>query len=254
MGISKGDDVMETKLTKIGKIKLNPDNPRIVDDEKFNKLVNSIKEFPQMLDIRPIVVNADMMVLGGNMRLKACKEAGLKEVPTIKAKDLTEEQQREFIIKDNVGFGTWDWELLSAEWNTELLGEWGLELEFTFDSFDDDSYTKKIDAPKYEPSETKPNLKELVDTDKTDELIDNINKADIASNVKEFLIKSAQRHTVFDYSKIADFYTHSDKYVQELMEESALIIIDFKKAIAQGYVNINQEITDKYIEEYGNEA
>lgn len=99
---------MEVKQIAIGKIKPNPDNPRLIKDDKFKKLVKSIKEFPEMLHLRPIVVNADIMVLGGNMRLKACQEAGLKEVPVIKAEDLTSDQQREFIIKDNVGFGEWN--------------------------------------------------------------------------------------------------------------------------------------------------
>ena len=93
---------MQTTLTKISAIKPNPNNPRIIKDDKFAKLVTSIKEFPKMLELRPIVVNDDMIVLGGNMRLKACKEAGLKEVPVIKASELTEAEQREFIIKDNV--------------------------------------------------------------------------------------------------------------------------------------------------------
>lgn len=115
-------------MIAIGKIKSNPNNPRIIKDEKFAKLVNSIKGFPKMLELRPIVVNDDMIVLGGNMRLKACKEAGLKEVPVIKASDLTEEQQREFIIKDNVGFGEWDWEMIANEWDAEQVAEWGLDI------------------------------------------------------------------------------------------------------------------------------
>jgi len=119
---------MKSTLTKISAIKRNPNNPRILKDDKFAKLTQSIKDFPQMLEIRPIVVNDDMVVLGGNMRLKACKEAGLKEVPVIKAKDLSEEQQREFIIKDNVGFGDWDWDLLANEWDTDLLDDWGLDI------------------------------------------------------------------------------------------------------------------------------
>jgi DNA modification methylase len=109
-------------------IKPNPNNPRLVKDDKFAKLVQSIKDFPQMLDIRPIVVNKDMIVLGGNMRLKACKEAGLKEIPIIKAEDLTEEQQREFIIKDNVGYGEWDWDLIANEWDAAQLNDWGLDI------------------------------------------------------------------------------------------------------------------------------
>jgi hypothetical protein len=116
------------KTVKISEIKLNPNNPRLIKDDKFKKLVQSIKDFPEMLDIRPIVVNSDMIILGGNMRFKACKEAGLKEVPIIIADNLTEEQQREFLIKDNTSGGEWDFEMLANEWDNEQLEEWGLDL------------------------------------------------------------------------------------------------------------------------------
>lgn len=119
---------MNTIKVKLSQIKNNPNNPRIIKDDKFQKLVRSIQEFPQMLELRPIVVNDDMIVLGGNMRLRACKEAGLKEVPVIKASQLTEEEQRAFIIKDNVGYGEWDWEMVANEWDSELLIEWGLDV------------------------------------------------------------------------------------------------------------------------------
>lgn len=112
----------------INTVKANPNNPRIIKDDKFAKLVKSINEFPQMLKLRPIVVNDDMVVLGGNMRLKACKEAGLKEVPIIKASELTEQQQKEFILKDNVGYGEWDWSDLANNWDSEQLEEWGLDI------------------------------------------------------------------------------------------------------------------------------
>ena len=124
---------MKTITAKIKDIKTNPNNPRYIKDEKFKKLVESIKDLPEMLKLRPIVVNEDMVVLGGNMRLKACQKAGLKEVPIIKASDLTPEQQEEFIIKDNVGFGSWDWDTLANEWDEEKLTDWGLELFFDGD-------------------------------------------------------------------------------------------------------------------------
>ena len=119
---------MKITITPISSIKPNPNNPRLIKDDKFKKLVKSIEEFPEMLNLRPIVINADNIVLGGNMRLKACKEAGLKQVPVILAEDLTEEQQKQFIIKDNVGFGEWDWEDLANNWNAEELSEWGLDI------------------------------------------------------------------------------------------------------------------------------
>lgn len=119
---------MKIEEVKIGVVKLNPNNPRLIKDDKYEKLLRSIREFPEMLQLRPIVVNDDMVVLGGNMRLKACKEAGLKTVPIIKASELTEEQQREFIVKDNVGYGEWDWEMLANEWESEKLEEWGVDV------------------------------------------------------------------------------------------------------------------------------
>jgi DNA modification methylase len=115
------------ELKKISDIKLNPNNPRLIKDDKFKKLVQSIKDFPEMLNIRPIVVNKDMIILGGNMRYRACKEAGIKEIPVI-ITDLSEEKQREFLIKDNTSGGEWDWDMLANEWDTEELIEWGLDI------------------------------------------------------------------------------------------------------------------------------
>jgi len=119
---------MQVTKVKINSIKTNPKNPRLIKDDKFKKLVNSIKEFPQMLELRPIVVDENNIILGGNMRHKACIEAGLKEVYIVQAKDLTELQKDEFIVKDNVGFGEWDWDILANEWDTEKLNDWGLDL------------------------------------------------------------------------------------------------------------------------------
>jgi len=113
---------------KINSIKTNPKNPRLIKDDKFKKLVKSIQEFPQMLELRPIVVDENNIILGGNMRYKACIEAGLKEIYILKAEDLTEQQKDEFIVKDNVGFGEWDWDILANEWDTDKLQNWGLDL------------------------------------------------------------------------------------------------------------------------------
>ena len=128
---------MQRETIAISKVKLNPNNPRLIKDDKFTKLVQSIKDFPEMLNIRPIVVNEDMIILGGNMRFKACKEAGLKEVPIIKASGLSAEKQREFLIKDNVSGGEWDWDMLANEWNEIELGDWGLDIP---------NWSKGIDA------------------------------------------------------------------------------------------------------------
>jgi DNA modification methylase len=119
---------MNIQVVKIKDIKSNPNNPRVIKDDKFHKLCESIKAFPKMLELRPIVVNDDMIVLGGNMRLKALKHLGLTEAPVIKASDLTEDQQRQFIIKDNAGFGEWDWDMLANEWDVQELESWGIDV------------------------------------------------------------------------------------------------------------------------------
>ena len=121
---------------KIYKIKGNPKNPRIVKDYKFKKLVNSIKNFPQMMEKRPLIVDENYMILGGNMRWKACQELKMKEIWIDDAEDWTEEQKNEFIIKDNVGSGEWDWDLLANEYNNEELKDWGLDVWQTDDDIE----------------------------------------------------------------------------------------------------------------------
>lgn len=145
------------KLVKITQVKPNPKNPRVIKDDKFKKLVKSIQEFPDMLNKRPLVCFTDTdgkyVVLGGNMRLKACNELNLKEIPVILADEWTEEQKNEFLIKDNVGFGEWDWDDLSSEWDTEKLEEWGLDLpdfkiETHLEAEEDDFDTTPPEEPK----------------------------------------------------------------------------------------------------------
>lgn len=127
MSKSKSKDLKQViEIVALSDIKENEENPRLITEENFMKLVKSIKDFPEMLHIRPIVLNKDNVILGGNMRIKACKEAGLKDVPVIRALNLSHEQEREFIIKDNVGFGEWDWNILANEWDNDLLTDWGL--------------------------------------------------------------------------------------------------------------------------------
>lgn len=116
---------------KISEIKSNPKNPRLIKDDKFLKLVNSIKDFPKMMELRPIIIDENNMVLGGNMRLKALKELKYKEISDNwikKANELTEEEKKEFIIKDNSGFGEWDFDILANEWDTDKLVEWGVDV------------------------------------------------------------------------------------------------------------------------------
>ena len=147
---------MKIEKINIDEIKPNKNNPRIIKDDKYKKLVKSIKDFPEMLEIRPIVVDDNMIVLGGNMRLKACKEAGLKEIPIIKASDLTESQKKEFILKDNQSFGEWDNNLLSS-WDKNLLLDSGFEDWELIDIYGinelDNKFTNPLEGSNFNPEE-----------------------------------------------------------------------------------------------------
>tara|TARA_Y100001973_G_C5158472_1_gene312189 strand:- start:710 stop:1288 length:579 start_codon:yes stop_codon:yes gene_type:complete len=119
---------MKPKKIEIKKLKNNPNNPRLINESKFNRLKKSLSEFPKMLELRPIVVDENFIVLGGNMRLQALKELGIKETYYIQEKNLTEEQKKQFIIKDNASFGDWDWDLLANEWESSELKDWGIDV------------------------------------------------------------------------------------------------------------------------------
>jgi ParB-like chromosome segregation protein Spo0J len=138
---------------KIQEIKPNPNNPRIIKDHKFKQLVKSIQDFPQMLELRPIVIDENNMVLGGNMRLKACLEAGLTDIPVIHANNLSEDKKKEFIVKDNVGYGEWDWDDLANNWDALELTEWGLDIP-NFDNGDYADKNKELNIDDIEDSMT----------------------------------------------------------------------------------------------------
>lgn len=236
---------MRSKKLALEEIKPNPNNPRFIKDKKYDKLLNSLREFPEMMDIRPIVVNKDHVVLGGNMRLRACIELGWEKVPVIIA-NLSPAQEKEFVIKDNASFGEWDYEDLLKNWNVESLDDWGVDLpDFDPEDYDDDhdsAYTAKVETPTYEPKEEKPDLSELVDVSKMEELCAEIQAADIPEDIREFLILAAHRHNVFTYSKIADYYAQAPREVQHLMERSALVLIDFHQAIEGGFVRMTENL------------
>jgi DNA modification methylase len=202
----------------INTVKANPNNPRIIKDDKFAKLVKSINEFPQMLNLRPIVVNDDMVVLGGNMRLKACKEAGLKEIPIIKASELTEQQQKEFIVKDNVGYGEWDWNDLANNWDADELQDWGLDipgfdaevLEAEEDEFavpDGGIETDIVLGDLFEIGEHRLLCGDSTDSDQVAKLM-NGQKADMAHNDPPYGMKKEKEGVLNDnlnYNDLLDF-------------------------------------------------
>ncbi len=169
---------------KINKVFSNPVNPRLIKENKFIKLKKSIKEFPEMLKLRPIVVNNEMGILGGNMRYKACVELGLKDVWIIKVKDLTDKQMEEFVIKDNVGFGEWDWDILANQFDNKELTDWGLDVWQTNDETNlDDFFNEEIKL------EEKENTKIVLEYNKEDyETVVNILNKEKKS--KEEIIKN----------------------------------------------------------------
>lgn len=239
-----------------------PNNPRLIKDKQFEKLCKSIKDNKQFFEARPCILSnrtGELIIIAGNQRFKAAKHLKFKQVPTFLIEGLNEEQEREIIIRDNVSNGEFDWNLIANEWNTDELIEWGLELPVWGDVEDsesktDNNYSRKIEIPTYEPKNEKPPVYELFDIEKTNKLIDEIENSSCDKEIKTFLTIAAQRHIVFNYSKIADFYSHSDIETQNLMENSALVIIDFNKAIELGFVMLSEQIAEQYSQEYPNES
>ena len=231
---------MEAKKIKISEIKLNPNNPRLIKDDKFAKLVKSVKEFPEMLDIRPIVVNSDMIILGGNMRFRACKEAGLKEIPVIIAEGLTEQQQKEFLIKDNVSGGEWDWDMLANEWEVEQLDSWGLDIPILKELNEKDLFD--IEIPFYTPSEIQPEINELANLDKTKKLIEKIDLLEVDKELKEILKIRASFFTDFNFQKIADYFQKENEEVKEVFKDLGMVILAPKEALQRGFIELSESV------------
>lgn len=231
--------IVEKELTWLKPYANNPrDNESAVEP-----VANSIKEFGFKV---PIVATSDGEIINGHTRFKASKLLGLKKVPVIISDDLTEEQIKAFRLADNKTGELADWndELLAKElekldFNLEQFGFEKLADEFEEEDDEEDPYTSKITTPTYEPTGEEVYLQDLVDTTKRDELIRKIQTADIPRDIEEFLKNAAQRHLRFNYRNIAEYYASAPKEVQELFEDSALVIIDYDKAIEKGYVKLN---------------
>jgi len=210
------------KKVAIGELKPNPNNPRIIKDDKFKKLVQSIKDLPEMAEVRPIVVNTDMVVLGGNMRLKAMREAGWKDVP-IQVVDWDEDKQRQFIIKDNVSGGEWDWDMLANEWDADELNEWGLdlpdfdnakELEAEEDDFEmpDEVQTDIVLGDLFEIGEHRLLCGDSTDSDAVAKLMDG-QKADVAHNDPPYGMKKESEGVLNDNLNYADLLNFNREWI-----------------------------------------
>lgn len=218
-------------------------NPR-KNDEAVDKVALSISAFGFKV---PIVIDANKVIVTGHTRLKAAKKLGLKTVPCIMADDLTEEQIKAFRLADNkvAEFSDWDEEKLMQE--LEALGDIDMSLygfEFPEDTGDDedDTYSDATNVPQYDVQGETPYLSELIDEAKTNELLDEIENSDLSYEEKAFLRKAAQRHLVFNYKKVAEYYANASEAMQELMEKSALVIIDYNDAIMNGYSTLSQKV------------
>lgn len=219
-------------------------NPR-KNDEAVDKVALSISAFGFKV---PIVIDANNVIVTGHTRLKAAKKLGIKTVPCIKADDLTDEQIKAFRLADNkvAEFSEWDEEKLMKE--LEEMGDIDMSLygfEFPDDDDEDgedDTYSDNTNVPQYDIQGEQPDLSELVDTGKTQELLEEIENSDLSYDEKEFLRKAAQRHLVFNYKKVAEYYANASEEMQALMEKSALVIIDYNDAIMNGFTNLSKKI------------
>lgn len=223
-------------------------NPRL-NDEAVEPVAESIKEFGFKI---PIMLSSDGVIVAGHTRIKAAKKLGMEEVPCIIADDLTEEQVKAFRLADNKSaeIAQWDDELLQGELSEildidmSLFGFGGGEADFA-DELPDDTYTMKTNIPQYEITGDCPEISEMLDTEKADDLIKEISQAEgITPEEKEFLIQAARRHNVFNYRNIAEYYAHATPEMQRLMEKSALVIIDMNDAIANGYATLFGDVAD----------
>lgn len=221
-------------------------NPR-QNDEAVQYVAESIKAFGF---INPILLDASGTIMAGHTRLKAAKQLGLKEVPVVYVDDLSEEQARAFRLADNktAEFAEWDEGLLEQELAEILeldMSLFGFEGESSLaDDLADDKYTLAVNIPQYEITGDCPSFKDMLDTDKSSELVAEIEASGVSEDEKQFLIAAAQRHNVFNYRNIAEYYAHASAEMQRLMEKSALVIIDVDDAIANGYATLTSDILD----------
>ena len=212
--------------------------------EQVERIANSIKEFGFT---QPVLIDKNNCVVAGHGRILGAKAAGLKEVPTLCLDDLTEEQIKAYRLADNkLNESDWDSVLLAEELdelNSVLdMEQFGFELAKEMEE-EQNKYTMKTNIPQYEIKGEEPDISELVDTSKTKELLEEIKQSSVPAEVKQFLKLAAYRHLCFNYSKIAEYYVHADKETQELMEQSALVIIDFGDAIRNGFVQLSEQIS-----------
>lgn len=238
---------IEIVMRKIGELKPYENNPRH-NDMAVDAVAASIQQFGFK---NPVIIDKDGVIVAGHTRYKAAKKLGITDIPCISADDLSEEQIKAFRLADNktAELAEWDEDLLGKEMQEIInidMSQFGFSIgeDELGEEMQDDKYTLKVKIPQYEITGECPEISDMLDSSKADELIQEVEAADIQEEIREFLIQAARRHNVFNYRNIAEYYAHAEPEVQELFEKSALVIIDVNDAIANGYVQLASDITD----------
>lgn len=258
---------LEITYRQINELNRHENNARTHSKEQIEQIINSINEFGWT---NPVLIDENDVIIAGHGRLEAAIKLGINKVPCIILSGLSETQKRAYLIADNqlaLNAG-WDINILQTEIEALKLDNFDIDLlGFSDEDFqkmtdelclaesdsktsDDNPYTKNVATPLYEPQGDKPELSDMYQTEKFNQLISKINSSKVETSVKNFLISAAYRHVQYNYEAIANFYAHSSKEIQELMEDSALVIIDFNKAIEQGYINLSTEVEGYYAQEH----
>lgn len=228
-------------------------NARKHSKQQIKKIADSIKQFGF---ISPCIIDGENNLIAGHGRVEGARILGMKQVPCVRVEHLSEQEKRAYILADNRLAELSDWDMHIVELELSDLTNLDFDLKITGFDIDDikennenNGYTQKIEAPLYEPKGEKPLETQLFDAKKTETLLEEIKSLEAPEVVKTFLALAAHRHTVFDYSQIAEYYCHAPKNVQELMEKSALVIIDFDKAIENGFVRLSKDLAGAYTDE-----
>lgn len=238
---------IEIVMRKIGELKPYENNPRH-NDMAVDAVAASIQQFGFK---NPVIIDKDGVIVAGHTRYKAAKKLGITDIPCISADDLSDEQIKAFRLADNktAELAEWDEDLLGKEMQEIInidMSQFGFSVgeDELGEEMQDDKYTLKVKIPQYEITGECPEISDMLDSSRADELIQEVEAADILEEIREFLIQAARRHNVFNYRNIAEYYAHAEPEVQKLFEKSALVIIDVNDAIANGYVQLATDITD----------
>lgn len=238
---------IEIVMRKIGELKPYENNPRH-NDMAVDAVAASIQQFGFK---NPVIIDKDGVIVAGHTRYKAAKKLGITDIPCISADDLSDEQIKAFRLADNktAELAEWDEDLLGKEMQGIInidMSQFGFSVgeDELGEEMQDDKYTLKVKIPQYEITGECPEISDMLDSSKADELIQEVEATDIQEEIREFLIQAARRHNVFNYRNIAEYYAHAEPEVQKLFEKSALVIIDVNDAIANGYVQLATDITD----------